>query len=183
MGAELHGPLESNKNTPSRRFASVRRGYDPSEVDDFLTSIATRIEALETAMLDRAAERLDRADPASSAEDGSDDGYTERMARLGMVGVREVENMLAEAKVEAAAIVAEARSEADRIKVDAQIEARGSVAEARSFLTKVEQDAAMALSGIQDRRRQMTDELRRTQEHLLSVAQELHDMLKPEAGS
>ena len=39
MGAELHPPLTENDTKRSRRFASVRRGYDPSEVDEFLTSL------------------------------------------------------------------------------------------------------------------------------------------------
>jgi DivIVA domain-containing protein len=184
MDAEPHPPSTEDETKRSRRFASVRRGYDPSEVDVFLTSIASKIEALETAIKQKrvAAER-EHVDPASSPQGGPDNGYTERMTRFGMVGVREVENMLEEAKAEAASIVEEARSEADRIKREAEDSSRGSVAEARTFLTQVELDAGEVLSGIQERRREMIEELRATQERLLSVAQELSHVVKPETDS
>jgi len=184
MGAELHPPLTENDTKRSRRFASVRRGYDPSEVDEFLTSIASKIEALEKAIQrKRAAAERGHAEPASSPLGGPENGYTDRMTRLGMVGVREVERMLEEAKAEAASIVEEARSEADRIKREAEGWSRESVAEARTFLTQVEQDAGEVLSGTQERRREMIEELRATQERLVSVAQELSNVLKPETDS
>jgi DivIVA domain-containing protein len=187
MGVELDPPLaESDKKKRNQRFASVRRGYDPTQVDDFLMTIASRIEALETEMhqepisAEATPQGTDPAEvlPRPAAENGSE-GYTQRIARLGAVGEREIERMLAEAKAEAPTIVAEARSEADRIMKDAQSEARRSVEEARAFLTQVDVDARGMLSGVTERRRQMIEELRKMQEHLVSVAQELDLVVNP----
>lgn len=191
MCAELDPPLvESGKKKQSRRFASVRRGYDPTQVDEYLTAIASRVEALEKKLREHrvtAEVSPEAADPApvpspSAEEDGSE-RYTARIARLGEVGVREVEAMLAEAKAEAATILSEGRGEADRIMRDAQEAAKRSVEEARSFLNQVEGDARVAVSGVADRRRQMIEELRIMQERLMNVAQELGRVINPGPGS
>lgn len=187
MSVELDPPLvESDKKKSNRRFASVRRGYDPAAVDDFLVAITSRIDALETelhhervtAEVPPQGTDLAQVPPLAPAEDASD-GYTKRIARFGVVGLGEVERMLAEAKAEAATIVSEAGSEADRITREAQDWARRSVDGARAFLTKVEEDAGRMLSDIAERRREMIGEFRKMREHLLSVAQELDVVLTP----
>ena len=114
MGPEVDPPLvEVIEKRPGQRFASVRRGVNPAQVDAFLVKIASRIDALETELHQEPAEVSPEGEdlivPHSPAEDAAE-GYTERIARLGMVvGVREVKRMLAEAKAEAATIVSEAK--------------------------------------------------------------------------
>jgi len=187
MGAELDPPLaESVKKERSPRFATVRRGYDRAEVDDFLIAIASRIEALETelqhervtAEVSPQGTDLAQALPPSPAGDAPE-RYTERIARLGAVAECEVERMRAETKAEAATILAEGRSEADRIRSDAEGGAKRSIEEARAFLTQVEVDAGRMLSGVAERRRQNLEELQKMQEHLLSVARDLDLVLNP----
>ena len=110
MGAEIDPSTEEKEQ---RRFATVKRGYDRAQVDAFLVSIASSIDALEAEL------REFRATP-SSAPTEAPHGTAERIEKLGDDAEREVEEMLEEARAEAAAIVAEAGDQADRITRDAQ---------------------------------------------------------------
>jgi len=177
MGAALYAPLDENvKRKRSLRFRSVRRGFDPTEVEGFLITIASRIEALDTRLRqERVTVEVLAPPPAGDASNG----FTKRIARLDVVGVREIKRMLEEAKEEAATIVSEARSEADRVTRDAQDGARRSVDETRAFLTQVEGDAGRMLSDVAERRRQLVEEFRNMHGHLLSVAQELNLVVNP----
>lgn len=181
MGAELEPPLvEIVKTAEGRRFGSVRRGYDPEQVDAFLLAIASSIEAIETELqqLRVTAEAPSRGEDVEDTSDAS----TKRMSRLAEVGLREVERMLAEAKAESATIVAEAKAEADRTMGDAQRVAKRSVGEARAFLDQVEEDAKALVSGADEHRRRMIDEVRTMQERLVNVAQALELVFDPEAS-
>lgn len=197
MGAELDPALlESVKKKESPRFASVRRGFDPAQVNEFLSAIASRVEALEKELHELQVtgdvppegadtEEVSPSSPAGDASDEGDasDGSTTRIARLAEVGVREVERMLAEAKAEAVTIVSDAKRDADRLAREAKGEAKRSVDEAQAFLNKVEEDAGRMVSDLAGRRRQMLEEFRTMQERLVSVAKELDELVNPEAGS
>src|SRR5262252_6239655 len=50
--------LPSADQIRRRKFATVRRGYDPDQVDDYLKQVAEQVEALETDLRD---ERLNAA--------------------------------------------------------------------------------------------------------------------------
>src|SRR5689334_12571630 len=50
--------LPSADQIRRRKFATVRRGYDPDQVDDYLKQVAEQVEALETDLRD---ERLTAA--------------------------------------------------------------------------------------------------------------------------
>jgi len=189
MGLELDPSLIESvtKKKRGERFASVRHGLNTQQVDDFLGSIVSRIEALESELHQlRAtvedppqAADLEQAPPPPAPVDEVPDHVTERIARLGAVGEREIGRMLGEAKAEAATIVAEAGSEADRIKADAQAGARRSVEEARVFIGQMQADAGMMLSGVAEQRRSVRAELLRMQQHLARVANDLDLVLKP----
>jgi vacuolar-type H+-ATPase subunit H len=189
MGTEIDPPLvEVLKKKPGQRFASVRRGVDAAQVDAFLVKIASRIDALEAEL--QGVPVTPEVQPEGTgltvpyfpveAEEGSGERYSERIARLGMVGVREVEKMLAEAKAEAATIVSEAKGEADRITNDAQSEATRSVDDARAYLSQVEEDARKIPSDAAERRRRMIEEMRTMQESLQSIAKDLDMAVNPE---
>ena len=192
MGIELEPSLVESvkKKKRGRRFASVRHGLDTNGVDDFLVSIASRIEALESELREARATvedpsqtadpaDLEQAPPPPAPVEEVPDHAIGRIARLGVVGEREISRMLGEAKAEAATIVAEARSEADRIRADAQAEARRSVDEARMYIGQMQADAGMLLSNVAEQRRAVTAELLRMQQHLANVANDLDLVLKP----
>ncbi len=189
MGLEFDPSLVKSvmKKKRGERFAFVRRGVDTKQVDDFLSTIVSRIEALESELHEvratvgdppQAADLEQAPSPAPPVEDAPDPAAGS-IARLRAVGEREIGRMLEEAKEEAATIVAEARSDADRIIADAQAGARRAVEEARVSIGQVQADAGMMLSDVAEQRRSLTEELLRMQQHLLSVANELDLVLKP----
>jgi cell division septum initiation protein DivIVA len=190
MGLELDPSLVESvtKKKRGQRFASVRHGLDTNGVDDFLVTIASRIEALEAELHEvratvedpsRAADLEQALPPPPALVEEVPDHAIGRIARLGVVGEREISRMLGDAKAEAATIVAEARSEADRIRADAQAGARRSVEEARAFIGQMQADAGMMLSDVAEQRRTVRAELLRMQRHLVNVANDLDLVLKP----
>jgi cell division septum initiation protein DivIVA len=190
MGPELDPSLVTSvmKKKRGQRFAFVRHGVDTTQVDDFLSAIVSRIEALQSELHEVRATVGDQppgADleqapsPPPAPVEGVPDHAAGSIARLGEVGEREIGRMLEEAREEAATIVAEARSDADRIIADAQAGARRAVEEARVSIGQVQADAGMMLSDVAEQRRSLTEELLRMQQHLLSVANELDLVLKP----
>ena len=190
MGPEFDPSLVKSvmKKKRGERFAFVRRGVDTKQVDDFLSTIVSRIEALESELHEvratvgdppQAADLEQAPSPPPARVEGAPDHAAGSIARLGAVGEREIGRMLEEAKEEAATIVAEARSDADRIIADAQAGARRTVEEARVSIGQVQADAGMMLSDVAEQRRSLTEELLRMQQHLLSVANELDLVLKP----
>ena len=145
-------------------FGSVRRGYDPSEVDAFLAQVASTIRILEARSRDAA--RDDTPDDVT-------DRLTERFARIVAVQEEEVERLLTEAHAEADAIEAEAEREADRIRGDARDAAERSVEEADAFRERGAAEADDLRSGLAERRREMIEELPRIQQRLRTF---LHDL-------
>ena len=119
VGAGDERPVEAR-----RTFGSVRRGYDPSEVDAFLAQVASTIQILEARSRDAA--RDDTLDDVT-------DRLAERFARIVALQEHEVETLLTEAHAEAARMVAEAEREAERIRRDARDAAERSVEDADAF--------------------------------------------------
>ena len=89
-----------------------------------------------------------------------------------------IEKMLAEARAEAAAIVAQAGEEADGIRRDAVGNAARSLEEARRYITQVDADARRIPSDAAERRQQMLEETQKMQERLLRIATELDLLVK-----
>lgn len=190
MGLELDPSLIESvtKKKRGERFASVRHGLETKQVDDFLGTIVSRIEALESELHEvratvedppQAADLEQAPSPPPAPVEEVPDHVIERIARLGVVGEREISRMVEEAKAEAATIVAEARSEADRIRADAQAGARRSVEEAQVSIGQVQADAGMMLSDVAEQRRSVRAELLRMRQHLVNVANDLDLVLKP----
>ena len=164
-------PDESVEEERNERFASVRRGYYPAQVDAFLVAIASRIRALEAELHEL------RVAPSSPAKDAPE-GSAKRISMLGEVAEREVQEMIEEARAEAATIVSEAGIEADRITTDAQRAATRAVDEASEHLSQVEEEARRIPSDAAERRRQMVEETKVMQERLLRIAKELDLVVK-----
>ena len=165
MGAEIE---------EQRRFATVKRGYDRAQVDAFLVSIASSMEALEAGLHES------RATPPSLPMQPPQ-GSVGRIEKLGEIAEREIEMMLEEARAEAATIVSEAGIEADRITTDAQRAATRAIDEATEHLSRMEEEARKIPSDVAERRRRMIEETRAMQERLLRIATELDLVVKDRA--
>jgi len=104
-------------------FGTVRRGYDPAQVLEYVSRLTDQLEALESEVRRLQAERGQRSvAPGEQAPAGQDgyEGVGARVADLMRTFDEDVERLRRDAEAEADRIVAEGRSEADRIKQEAE---------------------------------------------------------------
>jgi DivIVA domain-containing protein len=163
-----------------KEFGSIRRGYDPDEVSDFLYALADRIDALEGELRDERAAtknavRTAASEPAPESAPAVDpyEAFAKRFAGLLGTADQEAQRVVSESKEESARILDEARADADRIRTDAQSRAEESRADADKLLAEARAEADRALSGLASRRQELTDQLQTMQARLLSAAKDL----------
>jgi cell division initiation protein len=172
--------LPSAAQIRRREFASVRRGYDPDQVRDYLAQVAEQIETLEQELRDsklrpqddRATEGQDRMSTPTPSEDPYE-RLCKRLTTLLETADKEAEGILAEARVDAARMINEARSEADRIRVDAQARAEEARQQGAELLERAKQEADRVLLGLSERRETLVQHLQDMQTRLVGVAKEL----------
>lgn len=112
-------PLDVRKKRGD--FAKVLRGYDPSDVDNFLELVAERLEALvkENMLL---TERVERLQEQVSSQEGRERAVQEALVtaqelrqELGSQAQREAKLTLKEAESEASRMLEEAETQTERI--------------------------------------------------------------------
>jgi DivIVA domain-containing protein len=184
--------LPSAEQIRRREFASVRRGYDPDQVRQYLTAVAAQVEALEKELRAlRAGAPTDGSAQtgieAGAAATPASDPYEElgkRIATLISTADREATRLVDEAKAEAARMLTEGRSEADRIRLDAQARAEEARQEGADALEKAKIEAERTLLQLSSKREDLVSHLHEMQSRLLSVAQDLETSIeKREAGA
>jgi DivIVA domain-containing protein len=148
-------------------FGSVRRGYDPREVDAFLAQVASSIRSLEA--------RSHQA--TTNAPDEDDDRLAKRFARVLAAQEQEAETLLKEAHAEASSMVAEAKRDADRIRTAARDAAERSIEEADAFRERAAKEADHLRSDLVGRRREMMEELPQIQQRILTFVREIEATL------
>ena len=173
MATRESGPPPSatagSLNMPT--FATVRRGYDPDQVLEYVTRLTDHLDALESEVRRLQGELSQRvADEEERAATARDEyqGVGARVADLMRTFDQDVGKLRQDAKAEAGRIVAEARSESDRIKQGAE-RSRGETtakaervqAKARTEADKIRLDAQ---SKAEDLRLQATEALREAKE-------------------
>jgi len=170
--------LASAEQIRRREFATVRRGYDPDQVRDYLTRLADQVEQSEA--LIRAA-RLEADAAARAASEPRADPYTELAARMAEVlrGADDAaEHTRREAKAEAERILREARADADRIRAEAEARADERRAEAERALQDAREHADRAIAGLSTKREELVSQLAEMQERLLGVARDLESAIE-----
>jgi len=177
--------LPSAEQIRRRQFATVRRGYDPDQVQDYLNQVATQVEALENELREERMQASGRpeappapmtpAAAAPSAEPATvEDAYAQLSARLAGVlraADEQAQQLVADAKAEAKKIMEEAQSEADAIRVDAQATAEEARAKSAAELERAREEADRVLGGLEQRREAMLTQMHEMQSRLLAVAQ------------
>jgi DivIVA domain-containing protein len=183
---ELDVPLiPSAEQIRRRMFASVRRGFDPDQVRDYLEQIADQVERLEQELKDarlEAESAKSTAQARSQAADQRQDPYhqlSSRMAELIRAADEQAQKLTADAHAEAARVLSEARSEADRIRTDAQARAEEARYQGSEALRRAREEANRALSGLSSRREKLIVGLQEMQSRLLGVARELEAAIDP----
>lgn len=184
---ELDVPLVPSAEQIRRRmFASVRRGFDPDQVRDYLEQIAAQVERLEQelkeARLEAEAAKSSAASKTQAAAEAQQDpyeGFTTRMADLIRAADEQAQKLLADAHSEAARTLSEARTEADRIRTDAQSRAEEARYQGSEALRRAREEADRALTGLSSRREKLILQLQEMQSRLLGVARELETAIDP----
>jgi DivIVA domain-containing protein len=177
--------LPSAEQIRRREFATIRRGYDPDQVRDYLTAVAGQVENLEKQLRElrlkghEAISAPPQPEVAKTEEPvaaPATDPYEElgkRFASLIGNADAEAHKILEEAKAEAAKIREEARTETDRIKVDAQSRAEEARQAGKEALEKAKLEAQRMLAGLANRRENLVTQLQQMQSKLLTVAKDL----------
>jgi DivIVA domain-containing protein len=131
-------------------FRTIRKGYDPDEVDAFLAEVAKALEASRqqaTAMEARARAAVARLQEATAAaETGARDQVAPEPAEAPTMQMPTVEadtisRTLLLAQKTADTAIAEARAEADRIVSEATIEAETTIDSTREMSAQLLEDA------------------------------------------
>lgn len=188
---ELNLPLNTSpEQVRAHEFGTIRRGYDPDQVNDYLYTLAERIEALEGEIRDtraaaESAERSVRAEPVAQAAAAVPvdpyEAFAKRFAGLLGTADKEAERLVADAQGESTRILEEARADALRIRSDAHARAEESRIEGDRMLAEARVEAERALTGLASRRQELADQLQTMQSRLLSAAKDLEMVLEDPA--
>jgi cell division septum initiation protein DivIVA len=150
-------PLASPGSIRVPRFKTVRRGFDPDEVMDYLVWVGDHVEALES-----------RVGQLQSESNNGAQGVGAHVADL----VRTFDHV-ERLRREADRIVAEAKAEAERIRVDTQFKAEAARADAQRTLRDAQREADKILSELATRREAVFGEVRAIREDMLDAARSL----------
>lgn len=182
--------LPSAEQIRQRRFATVWRGYDLDQVNEYLVQIAAQVETLEAELRERRMMPVREQRPATptpgealaaqvAAGSGGDpavdpfDRLSKRFADVLRSADTEADRLVRDAREEAVSILGQARSEADRIRVDAQARAEEARQQGGEALAKAREEAERILGGLAERRESLVGQMHEMQSRLLSVAKEL----------
>jgi cell division initiation protein len=190
--------LPSAEQIRRRQFATVRRGYDPDQVHDYLNQVALQVEALEGELREQrltprvadeqmsasladaapAIETAPLAEPAPIAATGDDteaayERISKRFATVLRAADEEAQKLIDRAREEASKVLDEARAEADRIRLDAQSKAEEAVTQSSDELQRAKAEADRVLGGLEHRRESLLGQMHEMQSRLLAVAQNL----------
>jgi DivIVA domain-containing protein len=179
---ELDLPLlPSSDQIRRREFATIRRGYDPEQVREYLMMIGRQVETLEHELRE-ARLQAGSSQAVVKVPDPPEDPYDRLAARMADVlrtSDDQAERILQDAREEAAMTLVEARTEADRIRVDAQARAEEARQEGTEVLRNAEEEAERVLSTLSARRETLVEQLQHMQSQLIGVAQELETAIAP----
>jgi cell division initiation protein len=175
---ELDLPLlPSSDQIRRREFATIRRGYDPEQVREYLTHIAVQVETLEGELREARLRSGEGERVVQMPEPQPTEDPYERFASTVSDVLRAADEHAAEvlhqASEEASRVLAEARSEADRIRVDAQARAEEARQQGSEILTHAKVESERVLSSLSARRETLVEQLAQMQSRLLGVARDL----------
>ena len=191
MTTDIDLPFTANAaQIRKREFASVRRGYDPDQVRDYLAQVAQQVENLERDAREAklagglpSAEELNAPPPGPPPSEDPYERFSKRLTTLLATADREAEGILAEARSDVTRMTNEARTEADRIRVDAQARAEEARQQGNELLERAKQEADRVLLGLSERRETLVSHLQDMQTRLVGVAKELEVAIEDPAAA
>ena len=181
--------LPSAEQIRRRKFATVKRGYDPDQVHEYLNQVAIQVETLETDLRDermgassRAGEAVAAAPPkaagpappaAAASTEAAYEQLSKRFATVLKAADAESQALIDKARAESTKLLEDARIEADKIRVDAQANAEEARTKSAAELERAREEADRVLGGLEARREAMLTQMHDMQSRLLNVAKEL----------
>ena len=157
-------------NVPA--FATVRRGYDPQQVLEYVTRLTDHLDAL-SAEVRQLQSELSQRDVEPKEQGPTDDDQYEavgaRVADLMRAFDQDVERLRKDAEEEACRIVAEAKSQADRLKREAERVHAEAEEKADRVLAEARTEADEILSSLASRREVLMEELRAVRDRMVDV--------------
>ena len=180
--------LPSAEQIRRRKFATVKRGYDPDQVHEYLNQVAIQVETLETDLRDermgassRAGETVAAAPPkaapappaAAASTEAAYEQLSKRFATVLKAADAESQALIEKARAESTKLLGDARIEADKIRVDAQANAEESRTKSAAELERAREEADRVLGGLEARREAMLTQMHDMQSRLINVAKEL----------
>jgi cell division septum initiation protein DivIVA len=175
---------------PASTFDTVRRGFAPDQVAEYLQRVTTLVLSLEARLSEMTSELLetkrerDDARAALEASAGRDpnDGASDRVTELVQTFDHEVSGLLRDAEVEAERLRSDVRMEADRILALAREEAKRFIAEADAEAERIRAGARMLERESQIRAERLIVEAReeadRAESHLGTVRGRMLDTFR-----
>jgi DivIVA domain-containing protein len=160
-----------------REFVATRRGYDPSQVRDFLDQVADQVQKLDLMLRDARTE----ADAAlRAASEPRRDPYAqlaERVAGVLRSADEDADRIRRDARQEADRIIHETRADAERIRIDAEERAEKTRGEAELALQEARDQANRTIAGLSTKRDALVEQLASMQSRLIGVARDLESTL------
>ena len=170
--------LISSEQIRRREFVTIRRGYDPDQVRDYMEQLADQVELMQS-LLREARQEAEAAMRAN--EKPRVDPYEELARRVSGV-IREAdtaaEQIRTGAREDAERMTVEARTDADRIRTDAQARAEETRASAEAAVQQARAEADQTIMGLATRRDALVEQLAGMQERLLAVARDLETTIE-----
>jgi len=175
--------LISAEQIRRREFVTIRRGYDPDQVRDYLEQLADQVDRM-ASMIREA--RMEAASAVSAPRQPRPqaDAYeqlAERVASLLREADATAARVRAEAHGEAERILREARTDADRIRAETQAKADQARAEADRRLREAREQADRTIAGLTTQRDALVRQLTEMQERLIGVARSLEGAIEQPA--
>jgi len=160
-----------------REFVTIRRGYDPDQVRDYLDQLAGQVDLM-ASMIREA--RLDAESAVRAGASPKTDPYEQLARRVASV-IREADEVAertrSEAHRDAERALEQARTDADRIRLDAQTHAEQAREEAERSVHEAREQADRTIAGLATRREALVGQLSQMQERLIGVARDLEDAI------
>jgi cell division septum initiation protein DivIVA len=170
----LPSAVAGSLNVPT--FATVRRGYDPHQVLEYVTRLRDHLDALSTEVRQLQAELSRRDAVAKEQAPTAHDQYESvglRVADLMRTFDQDVERLRQDAEAEASRIVGEARSDADQIKRKAERLHEEAGAKAERVQAEARMEADKMLSSLASRREALMEELRVIRDRMVDATKAL----------
>lgn len=165
--------LISPEQIRRREFVTIRRGYDPDQVRDYMEQLADQVGLMQT-LLREARQEAEAA--VRATEKPRIDPY-EALAKRVTGVIREAdsaaEQIRSGAVQDAERMTGEARADADRIRTDAQARAEETRAAAEAAAKQARAEADRTIAGLAERRDALVEQLAGMQQRLVAVAHDL----------